>query len=252
MKNIHCYVAKDGYAARVKDTKSYESINKDILSRWTFPLVPDDNHPGGHLYQHTRGNKYIASDNSVTLARYVFPRVCGGGYYISPQIRTCKIGNNTLIGASTKIHENAQIIGSVIGQNCVIGPGSIIDGSYIFDGTVIGAQCVVKRSIIGAGVTINEKTRIEKGCLVGDGVVVGPLAVLDPFERLSKRRDKTSAEEEDDDDEDSDIEEIEASTSIVSIPLASPHPWSRPGQSIVDIRERLQRYRVAPGSFRGR
>jgi translation initiation factor eIF-2B subunit epsilon len=26
MKNIHCYVAKDGYAARVKDTKSYESV----------------------------------------------------------------------------------------------------------------------------------------------------------------------------------------------------------------------------------
>ncbi|KAJ6547467.1 translation initiation factor eif-2b [Mycena capillaripes] len=193
MKNIHCYVAKDGYAARVKDTKSYESISKDILSRWTFPLVPDDNHPGGHVYQHTRGNKYIATGNSVSLAR------------------TCKIGNNTLIGASTKIHENAQITGSVIGQNCVIGAGSIIDGSYIFDGTVIGAQCVVKRSIIGAGVTIKEKTRIEKGCLVGDGVVVGPLAVLDPFERLSRRRDpKASAEEEDEEDEDSDIEEIEA------------------------------------------
>ncbi|KAJ7109279.1 translation initiation factor eif-2b [Mycena epipterygia] len=193
MKNIYCYVAKDGYAARVKDTKSYESISKDILSRWTFPLVPDDNHPGGHVYQHTRGNKYIATDNSVVLAR------------------TCKIGNNTLIGASTKIMENAQIIGSVIGQNCVIGAGSIIDGSYIFDGTVIGAQCVVKRSIIGAGVTIKEKTRIEKGCLVGDGVVVGPLAVLDPFERLSKRRDKTaSAEEEEDFDDDSDIEEVEA------------------------------------------
>jgi hypothetical protein len=26
MKNIHCYVAKDGYAARVQDTRSYESI----------------------------------------------------------------------------------------------------------------------------------------------------------------------------------------------------------------------------------
>ncbi|KAJ7774726.1 nucleotide-diphospho-sugar transferase [Mycena metata] len=193
MKNIHCYVAKDGYAARVKDTKSYESISKDILSRWTFPLVPDDNHPSGHVYQHTRGNRYIATDNSVSLAR------------------TCKIGNNTLIGAGTKILENAQIIGSVIGQNCVIGAGSIIEGSYIFDGTVIGAQCVVKRSIIGAGVTIKEKTRVEKGCLVGDGVVVGPLAVLDPFERLSKRRDKTVVvEEEEDNDEDSDIEEIEA------------------------------------------
>ncbi|KAJ7710005.1 nucleotide-diphospho-sugar transferase [Mycena rosella] len=193
MKNIYCYVAKDGYAARVKDTKSYDSISKDILSRWTFPLVPDDNHPGGHVYQHTRGNKYLAADNSVALAR------------------TCKIGNNTLIGASTRILENVQISGSVIGRNCVIGAGSIIDGSYIFDGTVIGAQCVVKRSIIGAGVTIKEKTRIEKGCLLGDGVVVGPLAVLDNFERLSRRRDKTAGEEEEEDeDEDSDMEEIEA------------------------------------------
>lgn len=72
MKSIHCYVAKDGYAARVQDTRSYESISKDILSRWTFPLVPDDNHPGGHIYEHTRGNRYIAKDDSVVLARYVW------------------------------------------------------------------------------------------------------------------------------------------------------------------------------------
>ena len=45
--------------------------SKDILSRWTFPLVPDDNHPGGHIYEHTRGNRYIAKDNSVVLARSV-------------------------------------------------------------------------------------------------------------------------------------------------------------------------------------
>ncbi|KAJ7098016.1 nucleotide-diphospho-sugar transferase [Mycena belliarum] len=192
MKNIYCYVAQDGYAARVKDTKSYDSVSKDILSRWTFPLVPDDNHPGGHVYKHARGNKYIAADNSVALAR------------------TCKIGNNTLIGASTRIHENAQISGSVIGQNCVIGAGSVVDGSYIFDGTVIGAQCVVTRSIIGAGVTIKEKTRVEKGCLVGDGVVVGPLAVLDRFERLSRRRVDGDGDGDEDEDDDSDLEEIEA------------------------------------------
>ncbi|KAG6878692.1 hypothetical protein C0993_011507 [Termitomyces sp. T159_Od127] len=69
MKNIHCYVAKEGYAARVKDTKSYESVSKDILSRWTFPLVPDDNHPSGHKYEHERGNKYLAKDRTVILAR---------------------------------------------------------------------------------------------------------------------------------------------------------------------------------------
>lgn len=90
MKNIHCYVLQEGYAARVKDTRSYDSIrcvltwrhvfsvltvlySKDILSRWTFPLVPDDNHPGGHVYDHLRGNRYIPKDNTVVLSR----QVCG-------------------------------------------------------------------------------------------------------------------------------------------------------------------------------
>ena len=26
MKNIHCYVAKEGYAARVADTRSYDAV----------------------------------------------------------------------------------------------------------------------------------------------------------------------------------------------------------------------------------
>lgn len=171
--------------------------SKDILSRWTFPLVPDDNHPGGHVYQHTRGNKYVSSE--VTLAR------------------TCRIGNNTLIGASTKIHDDAQVSGSVIGRNCVIGAGSIVEGAYIFDGTVIGAQCTVRRSIIGAGVTIRDKTHIERGCVVGDGVAVGPSASVQPFERLSKRKGESSDEEGNEEgDEDSDLEDIEASTCSIS------------------------------------
>ena len=90
MKNIYCYVAKEGYAARVQDTRSYDAVrfvipsivshwvvidthfsSKDILSRWTFPLVPDDNHPGGYAYDHLRGNKYVPKDNSVILSRSV-------------------------------------------------------------------------------------------------------------------------------------------------------------------------------------
>ena len=43
--------------------------SKDILSRWTFPLVPDDNHPGGHAYEYLRGNTYVAKDSSVVLSR---------------------------------------------------------------------------------------------------------------------------------------------------------------------------------------
>jgi translation initiation factor eIF-2B subunit epsilon len=189
MKSIYCYIAKEGYAARVRDTRSYDSISKDILSRWTFPLVPDDNHPGGHSYEHLRGNKYIAKDNSVILSR------------------TCKIGNNTLIGSKSQIADNAQVTASVLGQRCIVGAGSIVRNSYLFDGAVVGPNCVVEHSIIGSGVHIKELTRVERGCLIADGVVVGPRAKVAPFSRLSKRRQDSDEEDEEFEDAEEECEE---------------------------------------------
>ncbi|KAI0665130.1 nucleotide-diphospho-sugar transferase [Cubamyces menziesii] len=196
MKNIYCYVAKDGYAARVADTRSYDSISKDILARWTFPLVPDDNHPGGHAYEHLRGNKYIAKDNSVVLSR------------------TCKIGNNTLIGAHTTIEAGASVHSSVIGQRCTIGPGAVLRDAYIFDDTHVGAGCVVEGSIVGARVRLGDRCRIPRGCLIADGVVIGEEAKLRRFERVSRTREALRAENgedaDDEDEEDSDLDEVEA------------------------------------------
>ncbi|KAF5315880.1 hypothetical protein D9611_004610 [Ephemerocybe angulata] len=199
MKNIHVFVAKDGYAARVQDTRSYESISKDILSRWTFPLVPDDNYPGSERYQHTGGNQYVAKTHPATISR------------------TAKIGRNTLIGSSTRIHDNAEIIGSVVGPNCTIGAGSVIENAYIFEGTTVGAECRVTRSIVGSGVEIRDGSTVERGSLIGDGVVIGPGAKLKPFERLSVpwKAPASTAGSDEDDDEDSDIEDIEASQDTV-------------------------------------
>ncbi|KAF8557250.1 nucleotide-diphospho-sugar transferase [Imleria badia] len=191
MKNIYCYIAKDGYAARVKDTKSYDSISKDILSRWTFPLVPDDNHPAGHSYEHRRGNKYIAADGPVTLSR------------------TCKIGNQILIGSKSLIADNAQIVASVLGQRCVIGAGSVVRNSYLFDGVVVGPNCVIEYSIIGAGVQVKEASRVERGCLIADKVIIGPKARLEPFWKLLKKPQHNDDDDDDDDEEEADEDEDE-------------------------------------------
>ncbi|EIW85031.1 nucleotide-diphospho-sugar transferase [Coniophora puteana RWD-64-598 SS2] len=196
MKNIYCYIEKDGYAARVKDTRSYDSISKDILSRWTFPLVPDDNHPGGHSYEHLRGNKYIAKDNTVVLSR------------------ECQLGNNIMIGSNSQILGNAHILSSVLGQNCVIGPGTTIRNSYLFDGAVVGANCVINYSIVGAGAKILDGSHVENGCLITDGVVIGPQARLGPYQRLSTKRQHKPPSGDDSDnedsDEDSEWDEVEA------------------------------------------
>lgn len=134
---------------------------------------------------------------------------------IAHKNRTCKIGNNTMIGPSTQINENAEIVASVIGCNCSIGTGTIIRNSYIFDGTTIGSDCVIERSIIGAGVSIRDNSVVQRGSLVGDGVIVGPSALLRPFERLSRKRDSTDSSE----DEDSDIEDVEACKLSIFCPI---------------------------------
>ncbi|THG99211.1 hypothetical protein EW026_g3085 [Hermanssonia centrifuga] len=191
MKSIHCYIMKEGYAARVADTRSYDAVSKDILSRWTFPLVPDDNHPGGHLYEHLRGNKYIAKDSSVVLSR------------------TCKVGANTLIGSQTTVSSGATITASVIGQRCTIGANVVLSHSYVFDDTHIEAGSVIEHSIVGANVKVGEGSRVQRGSLVGDGVVLGKGARLGPFERVSRRR--TAGDEEEESDEE--WEEVEQSQS---------------------------------------
>ena len=38
MKNIHCYIAKEGYAARVQDTRSYDAI-RFVLTNLCNQLV---------------------------------------------------------------------------------------------------------------------------------------------------------------------------------------------------------------------
>ncbi|KAF7793053.1 hypothetical protein EIP86_004158 [Pleurotus ostreatoroseus] len=210
MKNIYCYVLQEGYAARVADTRSYDAVSKDILSRWTFPLVPDDNHPGGHSYEHTRGNRYIAKDDTVVLSRHVSTQ-CPYAYFLTDLIlhRTCKVGTNTLIGSHTTVASGANITASVIGQRCMIGPDVVLSHAYIFDDTVVGAGSTVTQSIVGSQVRIGEGSQLERGCLVGDGVVLGKNVHLAPFSRVSRRRDLLSVDEGEESEEEWD--EIEQS-----------------------------------------
>ena len=125
--------------------------------------------------------------------------------------RTCKLGTGTLIGSSTQIQENTQIYSSVIGQRCTIGLGTVISNSYIFDNAHIGSNCVIERSIIGSNVHIKDNTNVPRGCLIADSVVIGPCAKLEPFDRLSARREGFDGEADDDEEYDSDLEEVEAS-----------------------------------------
>lgn len=130
--------------------------------------------------------------------------------------RTSKVGNNTLIGPSTRISAGAQVLASTLGARCSIGVNSVVRNSYLFEGVVVGTNCLIENSIIGAGVEIGDSSRVARGALIADGVKLGANTKLLPFERVSKRKQSEidghaegDDEGEGDSDEDSEWEEAE-------------------------------------------
>ncbi|KAG8985823.1 hypothetical protein FRB90_004428, partial [Tulasnella sp. 427] len=188
-KTIYCHVETKGYAARVKNTKSYAAVSKDIITRRTFPLVPDDNHLGGDRFDQRRGYVYV-SKNRVSLSR------------------TSVIGNHTVIGAGCEVMNDVHISSSVLGKGCEVGNRTTIRDSFIWDKTRIGADCVIEESIIGAHVRILDGSIIRRGCLVGQNVTLGPNASLDKFQRVS-RHPPANDENEDWDEEEEERKEVE-------------------------------------------
>ncbi|KAG9028771.1 hypothetical protein FRB95_006098 [Tulasnella sp. JGI-2019a] len=206
-KTIFCHVARKGYAGRVRNTRAYGSISKDIIARKTFPLVPDDNHLGGESYELRRGYVYVAK-TGVSLSR------------------TCTIGSHTIIGPQSTVQNDAYIVSSVIGRGCEIGVGSVIKNSYIWDGASIGPSCSIEESIIGHDVKILAGSVVRRGCLIGKATVLGPNADLSEFQQVSR-----TAPQDDDEDwtdngsvaegtgDDTDATESEASVASDMIPI---------------------------------
>lgn len=60
---------QDSYAARVSSTRMYDSVSRDVLARWTYPIVPDCNMLGDTSIQCFRPHVY-KEKQLVKLARH--------------------------------------------------------------------------------------------------------------------------------------------------------------------------------------
>ncbi|KAG0205877.1 hypothetical protein BGX28_002567 [Mortierella sp. GBA30] len=174
-KTIHFHEVSDVYAARVRSTQMYDAISKDIISRWTFPMVPDSNLQADDCYEYRRGLVY--KEKSVVLSR------------------TSVVEEKVVIGANTQIAEMSVLSNCVIGKNCVIGANVKIDNAYIWDNVTIMDNCVVQQSIIANNAVLEQGVTISKGCLISFNVTVGANTTVPPYSRLT-----TLPEVEDDSD----------------------------------------------------
>ncbi|KAJ3189285.1 hypothetical protein HDU85_002913 [Gaertneriomyces sp. JEL0708] len=168
-KTIYGYFLDEGYAARVASPQMYDSVAKDIIGRWAYPLVIENNLMAGDAYKHGRSHVYKA--NGVKLAI------------------TTELKQNVVIGPGTIIGDKTVVSNSVVGKNCRIGSGVTIRNAYIWDNSVVEAGCTLDRCIVADHARIQEQAVVGRGCLIAQNVVVPAKLMLEKNTRMGMDAD---------------------------------------------------------------
>lgn len=148
-KMIYAEILEDGYAARASNLQMYDAISRDILGRWTFPFIPENNLVPKQTYQrHANGLVMEHNVSHTHDARMA----------------------NTVIGRDTTIGPGSKISNCFIGTGCKIGANVVLEDSAVWDNTTIAEGTRISRSIIGDWVSIGKSCTLSPGSLVGSGV----------------------------------------------------------------------------------
>jgi translation initiation factor eIF-2B subunit epsilon len=190
-KTIHTEVVQDHYAARAFNLQAYEAISKDVLSRYTYPLVPDSNLLSEQTYGYEKGG--ICKENGVILAR------------------TCKLGKRTILGAGTSIGDGSTVSNSIIGRRCQIGKNVTIKDAYIWDDIFIGDGSKVERAIIASEAVVCRNCKIQPGALLSYRVEIADSIEIPSNLRITRAKRKP----QDDYDNSAPFESVPSEPSIV-------------------------------------
>lgn len=68
---IFTHEIHSSYAARIDNYRSYDTISKDIIQRWTYPFVPDVMFSGNSATHLEREGMYRASGMDVKCTLYI-------------------------------------------------------------------------------------------------------------------------------------------------------------------------------------
>ncbi|KAJ3161423.1 hypothetical protein HDU86_007205 [Geranomyces michiganensis] len=153
-KTVYAHLLPSGYVSRVVTPRMFDAVSKDLLSRWAYPIVPDNNMVPGHSYKYSRPNVY--KEEGVRLALHAVLR------------------ENVAIGTGSSVGEYSCIRNSVIGRNCIIGSNVTIEDAYIWDGAVIEDDCKILQAIIGEQVTLKSGTKVSPGTMIKGKVSIFP------------------------------------------------------------------------------
>jgi translation initiation factor eIF-2B subunit epsilon len=208
--NIYVNVISEKYAARVCNLHTYDSISKDVIHRWVYPLVPDKPLTFPVPYSYSRRNVYMGQ--GVTLGR------------------GCVLEEDVVIGPKSNIGADTLISKSVIGKSCKIGERVKIQGSYIWDNVVIEDGCHVVRSIVCNAAILKSSSVLSQGCVISYNVTIGPSCTVPPGTRVTLKDDTSflTASGFDSDEDDTVVQETQQSLSPQFGPESQGRKWILP------------------------
>lgn len=209
-KTIHCYVASETYSARVASVQTYDAISKDIVARWTYPMVPDNNILPDQTYKYQRGHIY--TENDVLLARSAI------------------LKSRVVVGARSRIGEGSTVDRSIIGRSCRIDNNCRISGAYLWEEVSIGTGSTITDAILAKNVVIGRDCTVERGSIIGAGVRIADGTTVRMYSKISASEDEETDEsvvgtggygaiyvDEDADEEDSDEDKSVVHESAVDV-----------------------------------
>ncbi|XP_044715539.1 eIF4-gamma/eIF5/eIF2-epsilon domain-containing protein [Hirsutella rhossiliensis] len=163
-KMIYADIVDGGYAARASNLQMYDAISRDVLDRWTFPFIPENNVvPDQSYHRHANG---LVMETSA-------------GHAPDARLTNSVIGRDTTVGAASSISN------SVIGRGCRVGTNVVVERSYIWDNTTIEDGTRISHSILADSVTVGARCLLPAGTLVSTRVRIGEGVALDKSVVLS-------------------------------------------------------------------
>jgi mannose-1-phosphate guanylyltransferase/phosphomannomutase len=102
----------------------------------------------------------------------------GEGAIIDPE---AKIEGPALLGEHVKIEAGATVREyTVIGNNCAITENAFLHRATVYDNVYVGPGANLRGCIVGRNADLRANVRIEEGVVLGDDVVVGKGAAIQP------------------------------------------------------------------------
>jgi translation initiation factor eIF-2B subunit epsilon len=191
---LYVHEVKNRYATRVRNVRCFAAVTKDILSRWTFPFVPDANvfkvcgndmdSGVSSLQSLSLGGTY-ASHWGSTETRYTYSK---GNVYLDDGVavaRTASIQHSVCVGRGSVLGPGTVLRDCVIGKNCRIGENAEIVGCILGDDVTIHRNSSLRDSLLCDGVVVNEGTRVMENSILSYNVIIDSNVTVPADSRIS-------------------------------------------------------------------